>query len=350
VLDLRLSQLRHFLLIVETRSFRAASRRAFRSQPALSQSIRQLESRLGQPLFEKRSRTTLTPFGASCLPLIREMVAHIERSTASMLHVAQRSGGRVAIAILPSVATQWLPSLLKTFVHAHPGVEVKVLAEDSRNVHRLVAQGEVDFGVSSLHEPDPNLQFMPLIEDRFGLLCRSDHPLAASPRALPWDALRGQPILGNVMHPQLADTRAWDFVAQPEIYVTNLPTLLALVENGLGVTAIPALACPRNLGSLAFIPLARPTRARTIGIMALAGRSLLPAADAMIALLKAHLKEEQLTVGEKTGVLRTMVKLARDVRGGNPSRVAAGGNGFASSRRQEKGRVSKRGTPRDRTW
>jgi len=318
MLDLRLSQLRHFLLIVETKSFGTASKRAFRSQPALSQSIRQLESRLGQPLFEKRSRTTLTPFGESCLPLIREMVAHIERSTTSMLHVAQRSGGRVAIAILPSVATQWLPSLLKAFVHAHPGVEVNVLAEDSRNVHRLVARGEVDFGVSSLHEPDPNIQFTPLIEDRFGVLCRCDHPLAASRRPLPWDALRGQSILGNVMHRQLAETRAWDFVAAPHIHVTNLPTLLALVENGLGVTPIPALACPREARGLAFIPLVRPTRARTIGIMALAGRSLLPAADAMVTLMKVHLKENQWTARDRTGMLQGMVKLAPDLRARRP--------------------------------
>ncbi len=312
MLDLRLSQLRHFLLIVETKSFRAASKRAFRSQPALSQSIRQLESRLGQPLFEKRSRTTLTPFGESCLPLIREMVAHIERSTTSMLHVAQRTGGRVAIAILPSVATRWLPSLLDAFVRAHPGVEVKVLAEASGNVQRLVAQGEVDFGVSSLHEPDLNLQFTPLIEDRFGLLCRSDHPLAASRRPLSWDALRGHTIIGNVMHRQLADTRAWDFVATARIHVTNLPTLLALVQNGLGITPIPALACPREARGLAFIPLVRPTHARTIGVMALAGRSLLPGADAMIALMKAHLREDERGVRHGVGLLQSMVKLARE--------------------------------------
>ncbi|MGZ5153410.1 MAG: LysR family transcriptional regulator, partial [Burkholderiales bacterium] len=104
MLDVRLAQLRHFLLIVETKSFRVAAKRAFRSQPALSQSIRQLEARLGQPLFEDGSRTTLTPFGESCLPVIRELVAHIDRATQSMLHVAEVSGGRLSIAIVPSVA------------------------------------------------------------------------------------------------------------------------------------------------------------------------------------------------------------------------------------------------------
>ena len=314
MLDLRLSQLRHFLLVVETKNFKTAAKRAFRSQPALSQSIRQLESRLGQPLFEKGSRTTLTPFGESCLPLIHELVAHIERSTRSMLHVAQLTGGRVAIAILPSVATQWLPSLLRTFTERHPGVEVNVLAEDSRNVHRLVAEGEVDFGVSSLHRADPNIDFTPLLEDRFGLLCRLDHPLALSRKPLAWEALRGHPILGNVMHRLLEDTPAWEFVARPRIRVSNLPTLLALVEEGLGVTAVPALACPRNTRGFAFLPLVRPIKTRTIGVMGLAGRSLLPAARAMVDLMKAHLKEDGWTSSGNAGLLQSMVKISRDMK------------------------------------
>jgi DNA-binding transcriptional LysR family regulator len=293
MLDLRLSQLRHFLLVVETKSFRTAAKRAFRSQPALSQSIRQLESRLGQPLFESSSRTTLTPFGESCLPLIRELVAHIDRSTASMLHVAQLTGGRVSMAILPSVATQWLPSMLKSFVRAHPAVEVNVLAEDSRNVQRLVATGEVDFGVSSLHAPDADIDLAPLIEDRFGLLCRGDHPLARFPRPVPWEALKGQPIIGNVMHRLLADTRPGEIVARPHIHVSNLPTLVALVESGLGVTALPGLACPRNLRGLAFVPLVKPVKTRTIGIMTLAGRTLLPAAQAIVEMMRDPLKREQ---------------------------------------------------------
>lgn len=294
MLDLRLSQLRHFLLVVETKSFRAAAKRAFRSQPALSQSIRQLETRLGQPLLEKSARTTLTPFGETCLPLIRELVSHIERSTTSMRHVAQLTGGRVAVAILPSVATRWLPSVMKGFLRAHPNVEIDVLAEDSCNVQRLVASGAVDFGVSSLHKPEANLELAPLIEDRFGLLCQSNHPLANSARPVAWESVKGQPIIGNVMHRLLGDTRPGAILAHPHIQVSNLPTLVALVESGVGITALPALACPRNLRGLAFVPLVKPVKTRTIGIMTLAGRTLLPAAQAFVEMMQVHLKRRQL--------------------------------------------------------
>ena len=60
--DLSITHYRHFLLVAELRSFRAAAARAFRSQPALSLSIREMEQRLGQPLFERGNRNTLTRF------------------------------------------------------------------------------------------------------------------------------------------------------------------------------------------------------------------------------------------------------------------------------------------------
>ncbi len=293
MLDLRLAQLRHFLLVVETKNYRTAARRAFKSQPAFSQSIRQLEARLGQPLFEKSARTTLTPFGESCLPLVREMVKHIERSTRSMIDVAQLTGGSVAIAILPSIATLWLPALLRSFNARYPRVEVRVLAEDSASVQRLVAAGEVDVGVSSLGQADPRIDFQPLLQDRFGVLCRADHAFAKSARPLAWEALRGQTILGNVMHRLLAESEVAALVAHPHIQVSNLPTLLALVEEGLGVTPIPALAFPPNRRALAFAPLVRPVKTRTIGTMAPAGRSLLPAAQALIDLLREHGREDR---------------------------------------------------------
>ncbi|MGZ5177993.1 MAG: LysR family transcriptional regulator [Burkholderiales bacterium] len=308
MLDVRLAQLRHFLLIVETKSFRVAAKRAFRSQPALSQSIRQLEARLGQPLFEDGSRTTLTPFGESCLPVIRELVAHIDRATQSMLHVAEVSGGRLSIAIVPSVAGRWLPSLLRTFVTRYPEVEIKVLAEDSHNVHRLVAESEVDFGISSFHDKDPKITYAPLIHDQFGLLCRSDHPFAKARQPISWEQLRGQPILGNAVHRALVDTPAAEFVAKPRIHVSNLATLLRLVEEGLGITPVPALASAGTPERLAFVPLAKPVLTRTSGIMTLAGRSLLPAAQAIVDLMKSQLRADE--AARAPSRLKSMVKIA----------------------------------------
>jgi DNA-binding transcriptional LysR family regulator len=289
MIDIRLSQLRQFLLVVEAKSYLSASRLAYRSQPALSQAIHQLESRLGAPLFEKGSRAVLTPFGERCLPMIREAVAHMESSLSTMLDMASLSGGRLSLAILPSIAQEWLPWLLTEFNNRFPHVELNVLADDSRNVQRLVTEGEVDFGISSTPIEDTKLSFRPLLEDYFGLLCRVDHPHAGS-RSLRWNKLAGERILGSVMHRVLEDTQAGPLLPHRGIYVSNLPTLVSLVKNRVGVVPIPALAFPVSEPELTFVPLAAPVTKRVIGILSLKQRTLFPPAQAMVDLLLERLR------------------------------------------------------------
>ena len=310
VIDLRLSQLRHVLFVVEAKSYQLAARRAYRSQPALSQSIRQVELRLGAPLFEKGSRATLTPFGESCVPMIRETVAHMERSLASMRQLADVSGGRLAFAILPSIARQWLPALLREFTALHPGVEVRVLAEDSINVQRMVSEGEVDFGISSAPGPDPKLAFKPLVRDQFGLICRSDHRHAQA-RTLTWSQLKGESILGSTMHRILEGSSAHALLESPRIYVSNLPTLIALVRDGIGVLPIPAFAYPVGDPGLMLVPLTKPVVARTLGIIAHKDRTLLPSAQAMATLLSKQIARQDWNAWGQANGFGRMIKPVR---------------------------------------
>jgi DNA-binding transcriptional LysR family regulator len=299
--------LRQFLLIVETKNYQTAARLAYRSQPALSQSVHQLEARLGAPLFEKGARATLTPFGESCLPLIRESLTRMERAIATMHHIADVSAGRLAFSILPSIARQWLPSLLGEFSALHPEVETRVLAEGSQNVQRLVAEGEVDFGISSTPSGDPKLAFEPLVRDQFGLLCRSDHPFARA-KSLRWEKLKGEHILGSTMHLMLEQSPVAHLLRKPKIWVSNLPTLVDLVKARVGVVPMPALGFPCDEPDLAFVPLIAPVEKRTIGILTLKDRSLFPSAQVMVALLHDVLAGARWTPEESPPILDRMIK------------------------------------------
>ena len=272
-----------------TRGAKLTSVHSYRSQPALSQSIRQLEAQLGQKLFESHNRTQLTPFGEFCLPVISELVAHIERASASMLHLGRGEGGILRIAILPSIAGKLLSPLLKSYININPKVNIQILAEDSKAVHHLVASGEVDFGISSLYESDKTLSCSPLLEDRFGILCRSDHPLSKASQSLKWELIEKYTIIGNVMNRQLMDTTLFRYVKNQSIEVSNLPTLLKLIRDGFGISIIPALACPDVMTDLTFIPLKDPVHSRKISLLTKVGRSLSPPSLSIVGLMHDHL-------------------------------------------------------------
>src|SRR5690606_25599719 len=113
-----------------------------------------------------------------CFPLIRESLLYMERSIATMRQPANVSVGAVAFAVLPSIARIWVLSLVGEFSALYPEVETRVRAATSADIQRLVAAGDMDFGITSGPTDDPKLEFEPLVRDRFGLVCRSDHHYA----------------------------------------------------------------------------------------------------------------------------------------------------------------------------
>ncbi|GAB1577520.1 LysR family transcriptional regulator [Bordetella petrii] len=283
--ELSVQHYRHFLLVAELRSFRAAAARACRSQPALSLSIKEMEHRLGQPLFERGSRVVLTHFGQQCLPLARELVEHHDRVAGALGGLARNEGGLLALASVATVATHWLPELVAAYRRQYPGVSLRIFDDNSEGVERMVLAGEVELGVCSPVARDRRLEFEPLLHDAFGLVCHKKHPLAGR-KSVTWREIAALPLVGTVAHRQLAGHPQAAFMMDRPVFVSNMMSLLAMLERGVGVTVLARLGVPPDSGRLAFVPLSRPRIERQLGIMRLAGRTLSPAAAAMQALLR----------------------------------------------------------------
>lgn len=283
--DLSIAHYRHFLLVADLRSFRAAAARAYRSQPALSLSIREMEQRLGQPLFERGSRVTLTRFGQACIPLVRELVEHHDRVSGALGGLARSETGMLAMASVASAATHWLPDLVAEYGAAYPRVTLRLFDDNSEGVERMVLSDQVELGICSPVLRDKRLAFEPLIRDTFGLVCQKRHPLAQR-TSVTWKEISSLPLIGTVAHRQLADYPQAAFMMQRPVFVSHMMSLLAMLERGAGVTVLARMGMPPDSRDLVFVPLARPRIERVLGITRLAGRTLSPAAAQMETLLR----------------------------------------------------------------
>jgi DNA-binding transcriptional LysR family regulator len=286
--ELSVAQLRHFLHVVDTGSFRAAAERAHRSQPALSLSIKDLEHRLGQPLFQRTKPAQLTPFAQDCLPFVRDFVAAHERACESLGRLASGESGSVSVASVMTATTHWLSDVVPEFARIHPDVSVRLVDENSTNIEKLVAAGTIDFGVcSQVSTGTEQFVFEPLARDAFGLVCRHDHALARR-RSIDWDALVGQALVGTTTHRSLAAYAQAAPLQQPAMYVENMSALLALLDRGNHITVLPALAVPPYATGLTFVRLKNPTVERELGILSLRGRVPRPPAAAMMDMVRAR--------------------------------------------------------------
>lgn len=135
-----LNALHAFLAVARQRSFAAAARHLGVSTSALSQSVRQLEQRLGVPLLARTSRTVaLTDAGQR---LLEQSGAAVDQALEALKTVSARPGevtGHVRLSV-PSLAVSLiLDRLLPRFLERHPRVEVDVQMEN-RFVN-VVAEG-----------------------------------------------------------------------------------------------------------------------------------------------------------------------------------------------------------------
>jgi len=291
-IELKIQPLRYVLAVWEEGSFHGAARQLHRSQPALSMAIRDLEEKLGQPLFEKNHKGQLTPYGEYCLPRFRELINQHDRLATDLQHMAQGHHGRVTLATVPSVASRLMPEFLAAFIRDYPEININLHDENAEFVCRMVASGEVDLGISSVWAEDERLTYTHLFEDNIGVVLHRDHPLADR-KSLKWQELKEERFIANGTSRLLANSAAASLAGNTDFYISNMISLLAMLEAGSGITTLPRLAFPVDKQKLRFVPLSEPRLVRQIGIIKLANRLLSPSAQAL----------EQLIIKRLTGAI-----------------------------------------------
>ena len=299
--DVKLQQLRYFVLVAELKSYHAAAERAARTQPAISLALRELEHRLGEPLFERGNKAELTPFGRHCYPQARALLDHYTRAVEDMAMVAEKRSGRVSIASVPSFASHMLPDVLNRFAASYPDIHISVEDDTAYNVQQRVLQGRVDFGVGSLWQLDPNLRFEALLTDEVGLVCHRDHALARHGGPLRWSELENHTLITNGTVRLLEGTSARHVMERAQFSVSNIISLMAVLRAGLGVTTLPRLALSDTEPDLTFVRLERPRVERELGLLTPQRQRLSPAAQALrgciLDVFQAHARDPE-TDGE----------------------------------------------------
>ncbi|GBU15604.1 LysR family transcriptional regulator [Polaromonas sp.] len=285
-------QIDAFIVLAEQRSFTRAAVLFHLSQPAFSALIRTLEDDLGLRLFDRSTRhVDLTSEGLNFLAAARRIRAEIDTALTSMRDAATLKRGRVAIALLPSLAAGWLPDVLAVYRAAHPGIELEIADVLSEPCIEQVAAGKADFALAAIRADTPALQAEPFCNDDFHLVCRQDHPLAQAP-ALALSDLAMWPFinlartssvrqyLDAAFHPQAMNTL---------MEVEHLATVMGMVRAGLGISVVPALSLFHfNQPNLVTRPLVLPGLVRQIYLVRRRDRSLSVAAQALHTLMMAR--------------------------------------------------------------
>ncbi len=290
-----LRQLRAFRAVYQLRKLSAAAEQLFVTQSAVSVLIRQMEEGLGTRLFDRTTRSLQpTQAAVEAIMVAERILRDVDSLGAGLRDLTALRRGRISLAVTPTLAEILLPRVVKRFAALHP--EIRVVIDDcapDQFVSRVAGE-HVEFGIGTPERAAADLDTQTLLRDHLALVCRRDHALAAQ-RTVRWADLAGHPVVtvrpGYGIRPMIDGAAAQAGVQLDVVNeVSFLSTALWMTSCGLGASVMPsAYARHSRDKSLVIKPLASPRVSRDIALVFRRGRSLSPAAQSFIEVMRAEL-------------------------------------------------------------
>jgi DNA-binding transcriptional LysR family regulator len=181
-MDYTLKQLSVFMTVAKLESTTAAARELSLSQSAVSSAIQQLESQIGQKLFDRIGRQLkLNRVGASLLPAVTELLAHAERLNLQLK--GETIAGTVCIGASYTIANHIIVDTMVDFQKEHANVDIEINSDNSPGIIDSVIEGNVDFGLIESSVDDPRVLVEAWLQDELVVFASPDHPLVRQGRA-----------------------------------------------------------------------------------------------------------------------------------------------------------------------
>src|SRR4249920_834118 len=183
-------QLHTFLEIVRLKSFSKAAQTCYRTQPAISAQIRQLEYELKADLFERfGSRISLTSAGKLFAQYADQLMELRRRAQNALSELETTPRGEMVIAANEATCIYVLPSVFAEYKDQFPGIQLQVNRSYGSRVVEAVMENVADFGLTQLPVPEKRVQVVDIYKDEIRCVVPVGHPLADAEKVTCEDVL-----------------------------------------------------------------------------------------------------------------------------------------------------------------
>lgn len=255
--------------IIETGSFTKAAEEQGYTQSAISQMIHSLEEELSATLILRSRRgVALTPEGEEYLPYIKTVYYAYRELMEKHKEMQGLQKGIVRIGTFSSVSSNWLPGLMKDFKALYPSVYFELYQGEYTSIAQWIKEGSVDFGfVNPAAEAVAGLSIIPLQQDEMLAVLPTQHRLVSKP-SLTLKDLAGEPFIlldeGQFSVP-LMFFMQHGLAPNIQYRVMDDYTIIAMIEEGLGIAILPKLIVSRFHYDIAIKEISPPI-VRTIAL------------------------------------------------------------------------------------
>jgi DNA-binding transcriptional LysR family regulator len=286
-----LDQLHTFLEIVRLKSFSKAAQTCFRTQPAISAQVRQLEQELNTTLFERLgTRIALTTAG-KIFAEYSEQILELRRQAQDAINELEKvPRGELMIAANEATCIYVLPEVFSRYKELFPNVQLHVDRSYGARVVEAVVDNLADFGICQLPIQEKKLQVVSIHSDEIRCIVKPDHPLAASASVHCGD-ITSYPLLLPRTGTTRARLNAWMEAEEDNLQISmeldSTEMMKRFVMAGLGVSFIAASNCKDEVREkrLQAVPLGPEPLVRKLGLIYRKDKALSKAALGFIQVI-----------------------------------------------------------------
>jgi LysR family transcriptional regulator, transcriptional activator of the cysJI operon len=290
---MQIETLKVFCDLVESRSFSRAAVRNYITQSAVSQQIKNLESRFETQLLRRDGRSvTPTIAGKKFYENSRVILDKFEHLQLEMKAVGQGIAGSIRVATIYSVGIYEMSIVVKSFLKIYPKVNLHVEYSQSARVYEDCLHGVIDLGIVPYPEARKGLRIIPLPADKLVLICAPEHPLAQR-SFIDISELNDQKFIAYTKG--IASQRAMDRIFQEHdirikvvMEFDNIETIKRSVEINAGISIVPLLSVQKEVQNQTLVQIHFTDKSfyRPLGIIVRRKQSLSRAARKFIELMQ----------------------------------------------------------------
>lgn len=281
-----------FLEIAKSGSFSRAGQKLYRSQPAVSAQIRQLEHEYGEKLFDRVGKSVrLTSAGEALYEYAQKLLALKNESLRAVADQASAPRGTLLVGANEATCLYVLPEAFAEYHKLYPSVQISIYRNFSRKVIEKVEDGSVDVGIVTLPVKSPSLRTYSIFRDRLVLMVSPGNPLARH-KTVRMSEVAEQPLIfpKTGFMRQLLDKEFRPYRSQLRVTM-ELPSVSLIkrfVATGFGVSLISSAFARNEVrdGEVKLIPITDLEMWRELGVVYRRDRTLPRSAAAFVQLIK----------------------------------------------------------------
>ena len=295
MLNVTFRQLRVFTEVAKSLSFARAAERLHLSPPAVTMQVKEIESQLGLPLFERHGRqVALSTAGEYFLVYAKRLLATLKEADDAMSRFAGAESGLLSIGLV-STAKYFVPQLLARFKQEHPGVDLKLsVCQNREQLVALLQSGEVDLAVMGRPPRELATRAEPFAAHPQVFVAAPSHPLAALDH-VPLELLADQALIareaGSGTRKVLDDfLREHHLAPRIAMEMPSNETIKQATMAGMGIAflSLHTLGLELRAGVLKLLDVDHTPVLRTWNLVRLQSKLLSPAAEAFRYFVLEH--------------------------------------------------------------